>query len=215
MREEGTVAVWKDDKGFGFIKPRNPGADVFFNIADFRSASSTRPAIGLVVSFELIHVGGKGPRAMAVRPAHEARAHAPRTGRRTPASAPPDRARAPASGALVALPLMLAYYALLLAAVWRGLWPVWVIGASIVVNLLTFFLYWQDKYKATQRAWRVPEQVLHGWSLAGGWPGAWFAQQVLRHKSVKAPFRAGYWATVLAHCGAIGALAWRQGLLAG
>jgi uncharacterized membrane protein YsdA (DUF1294 family) len=37
--------------------------------------------------------------------------------------------------------------------------------------------------------WRIKEDTLHVWSLAGGWPGAWFAQQVLRHKSRKESFR--------------------------
>jgi hypothetical protein len=30
----------------------------------------------------------------------------------------------------------------------------------------------------------------------GGWPGALLAQQFLRHKSVKAEFRAAFWLTV-------------------
>ena len=35
--------------------------------------------------------------------------------------------------------------------------------------------------------------------LLGGWPGAIVAQQVLRHKSNKAAFRASFWLTVLAN----------------
>jgi uncharacterized membrane protein YsdA (DUF1294 family) len=34
-------------------------------------------------------------------------------------------------------------------------------------------------------------------ALAGGWPGALLAQQVLRHKSTKREFRQVFWATVL------------------
>jgi len=40
----------------------------------------------------------------------------------------------------------------------------------------------------------------------GGWPGAWLAHRVLRHKSRKTSFRTVYWATVTLHCGAV--LAW-------
>lgn len=69
-----------------------------------------------------------------------------------------------------------------------------------MLNLAAFFAYWQDKYAAQQRRWRIREETLHLWSLAGGWGGAWFAQQILRHKSVKASFRATYWSTVAIHC---------------
>ncbi|MEJ1377111.1 MAG: DUF1294 domain-containing protein, partial [Candidatus Sedimenticola sp. (ex Thyasira tokunagai)] len=37
----------------------------------------------------------------------------------------------------------------------------------------------------------------------GGWPGALIAQQKLRHKSKKQPFRVVYWFTVAANCGAL------------
>jgi uncharacterized membrane protein YsdA (DUF1294 family) len=62
---------------------------------------------------------------------------------------------------------------------------------------------------AQQGRWRIREDTLHFWSLAGGWAGAWFAQQVLRHKSRKASFLASYWGTVVLHCAALaGWLGW-------
>jgi uncharacterized membrane protein YsdA (DUF1294 family) len=68
-----------------------------------------------------------------------------------------------------------------------------------MLNLATFFVYWLDKYAAQQNRWRTAENTLHLFSLLGGWPGAWFAQQLLRHKSSKASFRATYWASVAVH----------------
>ena len=41
--------------------------------------------------------------------------------------------------------------------------------------------------------------------LAGGWPGAMFAQELLRHKSRKAAFRSFFWVTIVVNCAA---LAW-------
>ena len=82
--------------------------------------------------------------------------------------------------------------------------PWWALPALALLNLLTFFAYWQDKYAASKGAWRISESTLHLWGLAGGWPGAWFAQQILRHKSRKGSFLANYWATVFLHCAAVG-----------
>jgi uncharacterized membrane protein YsdA (DUF1294 family) len=92
-----------------------------------------------------------------------------------------------------------AYGGLLLWAVWRSLLPWWVLPASFVLNLLTFRMYWTDKRAAQAGQWRTPESTLQLLALAGGWPGAWLAQQVLRHKSSKLPFRAVYWLMVLSH----------------
>ena len=65
-------------------------------------------------------------------------------------------------------------------------------GASFI----TFIIYAIDKFKAKKNAWRIPENKLHMLSLLGGWPGAAIAQQLLRHKSQKRPFRIMYWVTV-------------------
>jgi uncharacterized membrane protein YsdA (DUF1294 family) len=114
----------------------------------------------------------------------------------------------PHSGGWLALPLMLAYGLALAWLVWNRQVPWWVLPASFLLNLATFFAYWQDKYAAQKRRWRIKEDTLHLWSLAGGWGGAWFAQQVLRHKSVKASFRSMYWSTVVIHCAATAGIWW-------
>ncbi|ART48465.1 DUF1294 domain-containing protein [Acidovorax carolinensis] len=46
-------------------------------------------------------------------------------------------------------------------------------------------------------------KTLHLLNLAGGWPGAWWARQTLRHPSRKTEFRAVYWLTVVLHCTAV------------
>jgi uncharacterized membrane protein YsdA (DUF1294 family) len=102
-----------------------------------------------------------------------------------------------------ALLLMMGWGALLAWGAWTSRLPLWALGAVAVLNLLTFLVYAQDKSAARNGRWRTRESSLHLLSLAGGWPGAWFAQQWLRHKSRKAAFRAVYWATVLLHCAAL------------
>jgi uncharacterized membrane protein YsdA (DUF1294 family) len=45
----------------------------------------------------------------------------------------------------------------------------------------------------------VPESSLHLIELLGGWPGAYLAQQTMRHKTVKASYQVVYWLIVLLH----------------
>lgn len=66
----------------------------------------------------------------------------------------------------------------------------------LVIGVVTFFVYAKDKRAAINGNWRVPEKTLHIFSVAGGWLGALIAQDKLRHKTQKQPFRAIYWATV-------------------
>ena len=206
MQKQGTVAKWDDARGFGFIRSPASTADVFFHVRDFHGGSSGAPRQGLAVTFEEIIVGGKGPRGMAVRPVGVA-ASSRNPSRRQPRNARADVASSGA-GALGVLPLMLVYAAMILWAIWLRKLPLWVLAVLPALNLATFFAYWQDKYAAEKGRWRIKEDTLHLFSLAGGWPGAYLAQQLLRHKSRKAEFRAAYWATVTLHCGAVGGWLW-------
>ncbi|CAK1851382.1 DUF1294 domain-containing protein [Vibrio crassostreae] len=65
------------------------------------------------------------------------------------------------------------------------------------IGVVTFFVYAKDKRAAINGNWRVPEKTLHILSVAGGWLGALIAQEKLRHKTQKQPFRAIYWLTVV------------------
>ena len=65
MKKEGTVVRWDATRGFGFIRSPATDADIFFHARDMKSADA--PQAGLAVTFEEIHVGGKGPRAVAVQ----------------------------------------------------------------------------------------------------------------------------------------------------
>jgi uncharacterized membrane protein YsdA (DUF1294 family)/cold shock CspA family protein len=208
MKKQGAIVKWDDARGFGFIRSAGSSAEVFFHVRDFQAAGGSGPQQGLVVTFEEIHVGGKGPRGMAVQPAVKtapATARPPRHPVRPIGRTRPHRPVAtPNSGAFFALPLMVIYAAALTWGVWVGRLPWWVFPLALFINLLTFFAYWKDKWAAGSGGWRTSEKMLHTWSAAGGWPGAWFGQQVLRHKSRKESFRSTYWTTVVLHCAALG-----------
>jgi uncharacterized membrane protein YsdA (DUF1294 family) len=93
-----------------------------------------------------------------------------------------------------AIPAFLVIY-LGVAIVWRipNLWAVIYLAAST----MCFVAYAVDKSAAVSGRWRVPERTLIFLGLACGWPGAIVAQQVLRHKSKKASYRAAFWASVM------------------
>jgi uncharacterized membrane protein YsdA (DUF1294 family) len=82
-----------------------------------------------------------------------------------------------------------------------------------IMSLLGFVYYAKDKRAAQKQQWRVPENFLHMLALLGGWPGAWIAQERLRHKTRKTSFRVVFWLTVLINGGALAWLHTPQGHL--
>lgn len=208
----GTIRRWHADKGFGFIAAAHH-RDVFFHIRDYQGAAP--PAEGMEVEYEEIQVGGKGPRAMQVRPRSApmaaTRPAPPR--RRTERPRPAGSQNDAPTGASLAMALMLGWLALLAWGAWAQRLPLGLLGLLALLNMVTFFAYALDKSAAQRGAWRTPEKTLHLLALLGGWPAAWWAQQWLRHKSRKPSFRAAYWGTVLLHGTALAAIVLRPGLL--
>lgn len=85
------------------------------------------------------------------------------------------------------------------ASYWLGYTPLIVPVAYLALGAATFLFYAKDKSAAQSGDWRVSESTLHVLSLLGGWPGAIFAQQRLRHKTKKLAFRIPFWITVIAN----------------
>ena len=67
---------------------------------------------------------------------------------------------------------------------WRLYYWIWLAVASGI----TFVLYGLDKFQSRRGGWRVPEVVLHGWALAGGFAGGWVGMSAFRHKTKKGSF---------------------------
>ena len=235
MHTQGSIRRWDADKGFGFIQSAH-SANVFFHIRDYRG--SALPTEGMRVEYEEIQVGGKGPRAMQVRPltaltaqtaapdpastpqkprrpaAAPANAPAPQRPQRTAKHRSPTRQQGAApAGASLAMLLMFGWSALLAWGAWAQRLPLWLLGAMLALNLATFLSYALDKSAAQRGGWRTSEKQLHLLALLGGWPAAWWAQQWLRHKSSKPEFRRAYWGTVLLHCAVLTALVLQPHLL--
>lgn len=183
MRFEGNLTSWNDERGFGRIESSQGGEPIFVHVSAWPRGHG-RPQLGQAVSFE-VEQGPKGKRAKNVEPIQRRRG--PRRSERA------VRAQW-GTATLFAIPAFLVLY-LVVAAVWKL--PLWVAGLYIGLSAATFIAYAVDKSAAGRSARRTPESSLHLLAVAGGWPGALLAQQILRHKSTKPAFRQVFWATVL------------------
>jgi uncharacterized membrane protein YsdA (DUF1294 family) len=81
-------------------------------------------------------------------------------------------------------------------------------GWILCASLATFAAYARDKRAARTGRRRTPERTLLLLGLAGGWPGGWLAQRLVRHKSSKASFQAKFRWSVLANLAFMAALVW-------
>lgn len=173
---QGKITEWHEDKGYGFIITPQRKRKIFVHISELKS-KSVRPRVNTKVSFELGR--DKQGRVNAINVE--------------------IRGISGVSGAVL----------------FGTAFVTFVIGSSIVMggalifiplylllSLLTYLMYALDKKAAEQGHWRTPENTLHLLALAGGWPGALWAQSLLRHKSQKQPFKTILWLTIILNAGA-------------
>ena len=61
----------------------------------------------------------------------------------------------------------------------------------IGINVLTFFVYGIDKWKARKSRWRIPEATLLLWAVFGGSIGALLGMKLWHHKTQHKKFKYG------------------------
>ena len=61
----------------------------------------------------------------------------------------------------------------------------------LIINVVTFFVYGIDKYKAKHAKWRIPEATLLLLAAIGGSIGAWCGMKVWHHKTMHKKFKYG------------------------
>ena len=61
----------------------------------------------------------------------------------------------------------------------------------LFINVVTFFVYGIDKYKAKHAKWRISEATLLLLAAIGGSVGAWCGMKVWRHKTMHKKFKYG------------------------
>ena len=186
VRQQGVLADWNDDRGFGFITPSAGGSRVFVHVSAF--PRGRRPVTGCEVSYAEVRDERNRARASDVRYLGAGSVRRPG-----------------ARGTSVALAAATLFFAFLVGLVAMGELPVTLVAAYGLFSAITFLMYGVDKSAAVQGKWRTSESTLHTIALVGGWPGALVARRVFRHKTTKQPFRTIFWFTVLGNCAA---LAW-------
>ncbi|WP_445661044.1 DUF1294 domain-containing protein [Acinetobacter sp. F16] len=188
MRDQGRLVEWFDDKGYGFIQPNDASKDrVFLHIKDF-ARQGPRPIVGCALEYTVLLDGDGRFRAQQVMylKASQTQKILPK-----PKNVNGQQQKLkPMQIACIAYILALAVFTLL------GMLSGMVLLFISIVNALTYWLYAQDKEAALLGNRRIPEQSLHILSFLGGWPTAWLAQERLRHKTQKQPFRKIYFCTI-------------------
>jgi uncharacterized membrane protein YsdA (DUF1294 family)/cold shock CspA family protein len=180
MRHQGKITKWKDDQGYGFITPDHGGEQVFVHIKSFLNRQR-RPAGNELVTYEL-GLDQQGRKRAE---------HVAFVGESSTASA---------QSGMTSLTLPALFLIVVAASAFVGKLPIEVLGLYLGASLVTFLVYACDKLAAETGQWRTSERSLHVLALIGGWPGAFVAQQLLRHKSKKQSFRVVFWATVVLNC---------------
>ena len=72
-----------------------------------------------------------------------------------------------------------------------------------VINIVAFFLYGIDKWKAKRNKWRVTEARLLWIAVAGGSIGALLGMKIWHHKTKHNKFRFGLPAILILHLAAV------------
>ena len=188
MRDQGRLVEWFDEKGYGFIQPNDASKDrVFLHIKDF-ARQGPRPIVCCALEYTVLLDGDGRYRAQQVT--YLKASQTKKNVSKPKLSKQPAQKLKPMQIACIGYILALAVFTI------AGLLSGMVLLFISIINAITYRMYAQDKEAALQGNRRVPEQTLHLLSFLGGWPTAWLAQEKLRHKTQKQPFRKIYFCTI-------------------
>lgn len=192
MRDQGRLVEWFDDKGYGFIQPNDLKKDrVFLHIKDF-ARQGPRPIVGCALDYQVI-LDEKGrykaQKAVYLKAAQAIKSTINNASEKSNIVSI-NKKMQPMQMLCISYILVLAV--LTLAGLLDGMFLLFI----SLMNAASYWFYMQDKEAAQLNKQRVPENTLHILAFLGGWPAAWLAQQRLRHKTQKQPFRKIYFCTI-------------------
>jgi uncharacterized membrane protein YsdA (DUF1294 family)/cold shock CspA family protein len=180
--------LWRDDKGFGFVRPETGEKDFFIHVSAFKKGMNRRPQVGDLIHFE---TATDAPEQRRISHAEIDGVVYEKSGggvRKSPPMIDPFLVKT-----LASIPILLSIY-----QVWKTANPIPLVS-YIFMSSLTILYYGVDKKHALIDRWRIPEFYLHCLELMGGWPGALLAQSEFRHKTKKSRYQRVFWAIVIMH----------------
>lgn len=166
---KGQIVKWDDSKGYGFISALDDEHRVFFHVSSVESINR-RPKLNDRVTFDLSEEtqGRMNATSVYIEGLH--------------------------------VPITVLFSTIFLVVLFASIFvfdgELLLIPLYLVVSLFTYLMFAWDKQAALNGHWRTSENTLHFLSLIGGWPGALWAQYLLRHKSRKQPFKSILWVTI-------------------
>ena len=188
MQDQGRLVEWFDEKGYGFIQPNDPEKQrVFIHIKDF-ARKGPRPILGCALSYRVILDERGRYRAQQVTYLKAAQVFEHQ--------AQPKKSSSSQRWSVMQIGIVI-YIGFVVIASFIKLLPPYTLLFLSLMNVLSYWLYAQDKEAAQLGKRRIPEQTLHIVDALGGWCAAWLAQQKLRHKTQKQPFRKIYFCTII------------------
>jgi uncharacterized membrane protein YsdA (DUF1294 family)/cold shock CspA family protein len=174
----GKLITWKDEKGFGFVRPDlGDHEEIFIHITAIQNANR-RPVAGDKLNYQI---------------------EKDRRGRKRACNATLIEDEVIINKnkliitILVALPFLFAGYVF-----WKEFNPL-PLMVYLIMSPVTYLLYVTDKISAIKKQWRVMENTLHLFELLGGWPGALLAQKQIHHKNRKISYQIIFWTIVTIH----------------
>ncbi|WP_159786905.1 cold shock and DUF1294 domain-containing protein [Sodalinema gerasimenkoae] len=189
----GRLIKWNDERGFGFIQGNPSQPQVFIHISALKK-TKRRPKVGDEIQYSITHKKGK----IRACDASILGATSQNTPPRSPAPLRHSQSkRPPVPWLQVALVSIVPLLGSLQLLTHSGIFAPLIVYP--LMSLVTFKLYAEDKSRAQQKQWRIPENILHLSELAGGWLGGIIAQRRLRHKSVKRSYQITFWGIVILH----------------
>ncbi|MBO3655407.1 DUF1294 domain-containing protein [Acinetobacter bereziniae] len=193
MRDQGRLVEWFDDKGYGFIQPNDGLKErVFLHIKDF-AQKGPRPIVGCALEY-VVQLDGQGRyKAKQVTYLKATQTVHAKTNRTSQNTLNAQKASSLQPMQIICIVYIVALAILSISGLLNGMILLFV----SIINVMTYWFYAQDKEATQINQRRVPENTLHILAFLGGWPAAWLAQQRLRHKTQKQPFRKIYFCTIV------------------
>ncbi|MDO4895782.1 MAG: DUF1294 domain-containing protein [Moraxella sp.] len=200
-KHQGHIVKFDDKRGFGFIQFKAFDKELFFHIKGFKAHRN--PVIGEQVLFDV--EADKQGRPMAVNiqealsVAKKQQEQEQRKQKQQAYKARQERQEQKHGVLNLLCGFALIYFMVMTIMSLTSGVPNYLPFIYVVMSVISFVMYYQDKIKAQNSQWRTPESTLHFIDVLGGWIGATFAHKLLNHKTTKAQFRTIFYATIAIH----------------